>query len=84
MASPGVSALFRWLSLATALILGQPRRPNITRALPAIVRSFPMFKPTVAHGTAYDPVGTDRADYTMMLTAIKTAASLVAGKGFLE
>jgi len=50
----------------------------------ALVLGLPYVHTTVAHGTAYDLVGTGRADYTMMLTAIKTAASLVAGKGFLE
>jgi 4-hydroxy-L-threonine phosphate dehydrogenase PdxA len=48
------------------------------------VLGLPYIHTTVAHGTAYDLVGTGRADYTMVLTAIKTAASLAAGKGFLE
>ncbi|MCX2975480.1 4-hydroxythreonine-4-phosphate dehydrogenase [Halieaceae bacterium IMCC8485] len=50
----------------------------------ALVLGLPYVHTTVAHGTAYDLVGTGRADHTMVLTAIKTAASLVAGKGFLE
>lgn len=50
----------------------------------ALVLGLPYIHTTVAHGTAYDLVGTGRADYTMVLTAIKTAASLAAGKGFLE
>lgn len=50
----------------------------------ALVLGPPYVHTTVAHGTAYDLVGTGQADYTMMLTAIKTAANLVAGKGFPE
>jgi 4-hydroxy-L-threonine phosphate dehydrogenase PdxA len=50
----------------------------------ALILGPPYVHTTVAHGTAYDLVGTGRADHTMMLAAIKTAASLVAGKGFLE
>ncbi len=37
---------------------------------------------TVAHGTAYDIVGKGIADPAMMLSAMRTAASLVAGRGF--
>jgi 4-hydroxy-L-threonine phosphate dehydrogenase PdxA len=49
----------------------------------ALILGLPYIHTTVAHGTAYDLVGTGRADYSMMLSAIKTAASLAAGKGFL-
>lgn len=37
---------------------------------------------SVAHGTAYDIVGKGIADPTMMLSSIRTAAHLAAGKGF--
>lgn len=37
---------------------------------------------SVAHGTAYDIVGTGRADASMMLNAILDAASLARGTGF--
>ena len=37
---------------------------------------------SVAHGTAYDIVGTGKADASMMLNAILDAASLVSGAGF--
>lgn len=48
----------------------------------ALILGPPYIHTTVAHGTAYDLVGTGRADHSMMLTAIKTAASLAAGTGF--
>ena len=39
---------------------------------------------TVAHGTAYDIAGKGTADPAMMLSAMRTAASLAAGRGFPE
>jgi 4-phospho-D-threonate 3-dehydrogenase / 4-phospho-D-erythronate 3-dehydrogenase len=37
---------------------------------------------SVAHGTAFDIVGTGTADASMMLNAIRDAASLAVGRGF--
>jgi 4-phospho-D-threonate 3-dehydrogenase / 4-phospho-D-erythronate 3-dehydrogenase len=42
----------------------------------------PYVHTSVAHGTAYDIVGTGHADPSMMLNAILDAASLAAGQGF--
>ena len=39
---------------------------------------------TVAHGAAYDIAGKGIADPVMMLSAMRTAASLAAGRGFPE
>lgn len=42
----------------------------------------PYVHTSVAHGTAYDIVGTGTADASMMLNAILDAASLATGQGF--
>ena len=47
-----------------------------------IIMGPPYLHMSVAHGTAYDIVGTGRADAAMMLSAMRTCGRLVAGKGF--
>lgn len=42
----------------------------------------PYLHMSVAHGTAYDIVGTNKADPAMMLSAMRTCGSLAAGAGF--
>lgn len=42
----------------------------------------PYLHMSVAHGTAYDIVGTGKADHKMMLQAMQTAGHLAAGAGF--
>ncbi len=44
----------------------------------------PYLHMSVAHGTAYDIVGTGKADPSMMLSAMRTCGVLTAGKGFSE
>ncbi|MEX0405285.1 4-hydroxythreonine-4-phosphate dehydrogenase PdxA [Aquibium sp. LZ166] len=45
---------------------------------------LPYVQLSVPHGTAYDIAGTGKAQHRSMLAAMKTAAMLVAGKGFLH
>ncbi|MDY6840885.1 MAG: 4-hydroxythreonine-4-phosphate dehydrogenase PdxA [Pseudomonadota bacterium] len=47
-----------------------------------IILGPPYLHMSVAHGTAYDIVGTGRADSTMMLSAMRTCGSLASGSGF--
>jgi 4-hydroxythreonine-4-phosphate dehydrogenase len=37
---------------------------------------------SVAHGTAYDIVGSGKADAAMMLSAMRTCGKLASGQGF--
>jgi 4-hydroxythreonine-4-phosphate dehydrogenase len=48
----------------------------------AIILGPPYLHMSVAHGTAYDIVGTGRADPAMMVSAMRTAGYLAAGRGF--
>ena len=50
----------------------------------ALIMGPPYLHMSVAHGTAYDLVGTGKADHTMMLEAIKLTGNLAAEKGFFE
>lgn len=47
-----------------------------------IMMGPPYLHMSVAHGTAYDIVGTGKADATMMLSAMRTCGQLAAGQGF--
>ena len=47
-----------------------------------IMMGPPYLHMSVAHGTAYDIVGTGKADPAMMLSAMRTCGVLAAGKGF--
>jgi 4-hydroxy-L-threonine phosphate dehydrogenase PdxA len=49
-----------------------------------IIMGPPYLHMSVAHGTAYDIVGTGTADATMMLSAMRTCGRLAAGMGFGE
>ena len=49
-----------------------------------IMMGPPYLHMSVAHGTAYDIVGTGKADPSMMLSAMRTCGVLTAGKGFSE
>jgi 4-hydroxy-L-threonine phosphate dehydrogenase PdxA len=48
----------------------------------AMILGMPHIHMSVAHGTAFDIVGKGIASHEMMLTALRQAASLAAGKGF--
>ncbi len=48
----------------------------------ALILGPPYIHLSVAHGTAYDIVGKNIADHTMILNAIITAGYLAAGRGF--
>jgi len=50
----------------------------------ALIMGPPYLHMSVAHGTAYDLVGTGKADHTMMLEAIKLTGNLAAEKGFFK
>lgn len=50
----------------------------------AIIIEMSYLHVTVAHGTAYDIAGKGTADPAMMLSAMRTVASLAAGRGFPE
>ena len=50
----------------------------------ALIMGPPYLHMSVAHGTAYDLVGTGKADHTMMLEAIKLTGNLAAENGFFE
>ncbi|MEW4983717.1 MAG: 4-hydroxythreonine-4-phosphate dehydrogenase PdxA [Cycloclasticus sp.] len=50
----------------------------------ALIMGPPYLHMSVAHGTAYDLVGTGKADHTMMLEAIKLTGNLAAEQGFFE
>jgi len=50
----------------------------------AIVVGLPYLSMSVAHGTAFDIVGKGIADHSMMQSAMCTAGSLAAGKGFIK
>lgn len=47
-----------------------------------IMMGPPYLHMSVAHGTAYDIVGTGKADASMMLSAMRTCGQLAAGLGF--
>lgn len=49
-----------------------------------IMMGPPYLHMSVAHGTAYDIVGTGNADPAMMLSAMRTCGRLAAGQGFEE
>ena len=55
-------------------LLGMHRAVNITLGLPLV-------RTSVAHGTAFDIVGTGRADPASMLAAIEAAVALVRSSG---
>jgi len=67
----GVVAMYHDQGHIPVKLLGMHRAVNITLGLP-IVRT------SVAHGTAFDIVGTATADATSMLSAIDAATRLVA------
>ena len=50
----------------------------------ALIMGPPYLHMSVAHGTAYDLVGTGKADHTMMLEAMKLTGNLAAGNGFFK
>ena len=50
----------------------------------ALIMGPPYLHMSVAHGTAYDLVGTGTADHTMMLEAMKLTGNLAAGNGFFK
>jgi len=70
----GVIALYHDQGHIPVKLLGMHEAVNITLGLP-IVRT------SVAHGTAFDIVGTGLADPASMLAAIDAAARIVAGRG---
>lgn len=49
----------------------------------AMILGLPYIQMSVAHGTAFDIVGQNKASHEMMLSAMKQTASLAGGKGFL-
>lgn len=49
----------------------------------AMILGIPYIQMSVAHGTAFDIVGQNKASHEMMLMAMKQTASLAAGRGFL-
>ncbi len=57
--------------------IGFDRAVNVTLGLP-IVRT------SVAHGTAFDIVGTNRAETTSLIQAVKVAARIVSGTRAME
>jgi|TARA_R110002074_G_scaffold373069_2_gene548802 4-hydroxy-L-threonine phosphate dehydrogenase PdxA len=50
----------------------------------ALIMGPPYLHMSVAHGTAYDLVGTGTADHMMMLEAMKLTGNLAAGNGFFK
>lgn len=66
----GVVALYHDQGHIPIKLLGMHRAVNITLGLPLV-------RTSVAHGTAFDIVGTGRADPASMLAAIDAAARLV-------
>jgi 4-hydroxythreonine-4-phosphate dehydrogenase len=67
----GVVALYHDQGHIPIKLLGMHRAVNITLGLPLV-------RTSVAHGTAFDIVGSGRADPASMLAAIDAAARLVA------
>jgi 4-hydroxythreonine-4-phosphate dehydrogenase len=67
----GVVALYHDQGHIPIKLLGMHRAVNITLGLPLV-------RTSVAHGTAFDIVGTGKADAASMLAAIDAAARLVA------
>jgi 4-hydroxythreonine-4-phosphate dehydrogenase len=67
----GVVALYHDQGHIPIKLLGMHRAVNITLGLPLV-------RTSVAHGTAFDIVGTGRADPASMLSAIDAAVRLVA------
>lgn len=67
----GVVALYHDQGHIPVKLLGMHRAVNITLGLPLV-------RTSVAHGTAFDIVGTGRADPASMLAALAAAARLVA------
>lgn len=67
----GVVALYHDQGHIPVKLLGMHRAVNITLGLPLV-------RTSVAHGTAFDIVGTGAADAASMLAAIDAAARLVA------
>jgi 4-hydroxythreonine-4-phosphate dehydrogenase len=67
----GVVALYHDQGHIPIKLLGMHRAVNITLGLPLV-------RTSVAHGTAFDLVGTGTADPASMLAAIDVAARLVA------
>ncbi|WP_290896577.1 4-hydroxythreonine-4-phosphate dehydrogenase PdxA [Hoeflea sp.] len=49
-----------------------------------IMMGPPYLHMSVAHGTAYDIVGTGKADSSMMLSAMRTCGQLASGQGFVQ
>jgi len=49
-----------------------------------IMMGPPYLHMSVAHGTAYDIVGTGTADAAMMLSAMRTCGQLASGRGFVH
>lgn len=49
-----------------------------------IMMGPPYLHMSVAHGTAYDIVGTGTADAAMMLSAMRTCGQLASGQGFVQ
>ena len=47
-----------------------------------IIMGPPYLHMSVAHGTAYDIVGSGKADAAMMLSAMRTCGRLASGQGF--
>jgi 4-hydroxy-L-threonine phosphate dehydrogenase PdxA len=70
----GVVALYHDQGHIPVKLLGMHRAVNITLGLPFV-------RTSVAHGTAYDIVGTGAADPASMLAAIDAAVRLAAGHG---
>jgi 4-hydroxythreonine-4-phosphate dehydrogenase len=48
----------------------------------ALILGEPFIRVSVAHGTAFDIAGTGTADARSMVSALETATSLAAGRGF--
>jgi 4-hydroxythreonine-4-phosphate dehydrogenase len=69
----GVVALYHDQGHIPVKLLGMHRAVNITLGLPLV-------RTSVAHGTAFDIVGTGAADAASMLAAIDAAARLVAAR----
>ncbi|NBT13235.1 MAG: 4-hydroxythreonine-4-phosphate dehydrogenase PdxA [Planctomycetia bacterium] len=70
----GVVALYHDQGHIPVKLLGMHRAVNITLGLPVV-------RTSVAHGTAFDIVGTGSADPSSMLAAIDVARRLVAAGG---
>jgi 4-hydroxythreonine-4-phosphate dehydrogenase len=69
----GVAAMYHDQGHIAMKLLGGRRAVNVTAGLP-IVRT------SVAHGTAYDIAGKGVADESSLVSAVKVAARLAAGK----